>query len=114
MGAAFQVPGQRMHPRGGEQHLVTVRRHQRAARYHLVAPFTEELKEGPDGFGHVHGIGPFWFPAPERDRCAATIVRALANHSRSPARVSSGQAAATGELIARAAAQVKLTFMFSL
>jgi hypothetical protein len=26
MGAAFQVPGQRMHPRGGEQHRVTARR----------------------------------------------------------------------------------------
>src|SRR5215831_2271526 len=57
-----------MHPRRGEQHRVTVRRQQRAARYHLVAPVTEELEEGPDRFGHVHGTGPFWFPAPERDR----------------------------------------------
>jgi hypothetical protein len=57
-----------MHSRRGEQHLVIVRRHQRAAWYQLVAPLAEELKESPDRFGHVHGIGPFWFPAPERDR----------------------------------------------
>jgi hypothetical protein len=68
MRAAFQVPGQRMHPRGGEQHRVTVGRHQRAARHYLVAPVAEELKEGPDRFCHVHGIGPFLVSAPERNR----------------------------------------------
>src|SRR5207248_1664691 len=52
----------------GEQHRVTVRWHKRTARHHPVAPVTEELDEGPDRLGHVHGIGPFWFPAPERDR----------------------------------------------
>jgi hypothetical protein len=59
MGAAFQVPGQRMHPRGGEQDRVTFGGHQRAARHYRVAPVTEELKEGPDRFCDVHGVGPF-------------------------------------------------------
>src|SRR6185312_13859082 len=57
-----------MHPRRGEQHLVTVGRHQRATRHDLMAPVTEELQEGPSRFRHVHGIVPFWFPAPERNR----------------------------------------------
>src|SRR5271169_4148388 len=107
MWAAFQVPGQRMHSRGGEQHLVTVRRYQRATRYQLVAPFTEELKEGPDRFGHVHGIGPFWFPAPERDRWRGNDRESASEPFPGRQRgISSGQAAAAGEPIARAAAQV--------
>jgi hypothetical protein len=42
------------------------------------------------------------------------ITRALANRSGRQRENSSGQAAATGEPIARAAAPVKLTFMSSL
>ena len=56
VGAAFEIPGQRMHPRGGEEHLVTVGRHQRATRHHLMAPVTEEFQEGRSRFGHVHGM----------------------------------------------------------
>jgi len=56
---AFQVRGQRMHPRGGEQHRVAVRRHQRAALDHPVAPFSEEFKERTGRLGHVHGVGSF-------------------------------------------------------
>jgi hypothetical protein len=44
-----------------------------------VAPFAEELKECPDGFGHVHGIGPFWFPAPEREPLARPRSRGRAS-----------------------------------
>ena len=87
VGAALQVPGQRMHPRGGEQHRVTVRRHQRAARHNLVAPVYEEFEEGPNRFGHVHGIGPLpGFRHQKGTAGAAMTTRALANRSRSPAR----------------------------
>jgi len=59
VGLAVQVGGQRVHPGGGEQHRVAVRRHQRAALDHPVAPFPEEVKERPGRLGHVHGMGSF-------------------------------------------------------
>src|ERR1039457_6462078 len=33
-----------------------------------MAPFSEELEERTGRLGHVHGVSPFWWPGPERDR----------------------------------------------
>jgi hypothetical protein len=73
MGAAFEVPRQRMHARGGEQHLVTVRRHQRAARYHLVAPLGEELKKCLDRFGDKHAGDQDGEPGHVSKRAASAV-----------------------------------------
>jgi hypothetical protein len=57
---------------------------------------------------------PFWFPAPERERWRSLDCRRERPFPVASAefrQVMRAQAAATGEQIARAAAQMKLTFM---
>jgi hypothetical protein len=77
-----------------------------------VAPVTEEFQEGLSCFGHVHGIVPFWFPAPERNRWRGHVHKGASEpFPVASTKISSGQAAATGEQIARAVAQMKLTFI---
>jgi hypothetical protein len=76
-----------------------------------VAPFTEELKEGLDRFGHVHGIDPFLVPALERDCWRGRDHNGASGPFPVASANSSGQAAAAGEQEARAAAQMMLTFI---
>src|SRR6266567_6748655 len=73
----------------------------------MISAF-EEVEETTDGLCHVHGG---FLSRPERDRWRGreeSVEETPASRFRSPG---SGQAGATGEPVARAVAQVRLTFM---
>ena len=81
-----------------------------------MAAFPEEVKERTGRLGHVHGMGSFLVVGTRKgpqghEWIDVTHRRTVPGRQHVGKR---GQAAATGGLIARTAAQVKLTFMPSL